>query len=211
MKKLFILLKILFFLLNLSIWADENIYKIMYVNAKGGLRKRTEPSLNGNIAGVLSNGQRLIIYTDNAIEDTIDGINDYWYRIRFDDNGFNANKDWVFGGYLSENLPSDVPIVLGRWDNIEWQREHFNINPDGFFSFGIKETGTGVWGTWEFNVGKITVKNARVGDDALHDPFYRTLGQVFDIKYTVISQNKLIFEFPNNKVLYVKRSNDLWQ
>jgi len=114
--------------------------KIMYVISKEGLRKRSDPSLNGNITGILLYGERIIIDRITKKNDTVDNIIDYWYGIRYE-------KDtWVFGGYLSELLPSDVPVFFGRWDNINRERETWEFKPNGDFMNALKESSIGVCG-----------------------------------------------------------------
>jgi len=56
--------------------------KIMYVISKEGLRIRSEPSINSDINGLLIYGQRIVIHEKSNVVDTINGLTDYWYRLR---------------------------------------------------------------------------------------------------------------------------------
>jgi len=90
--------------------SSQEFPKVMYVNSKEGLIQRKSPSLNGERIGVFLHGERIIVYEkgDNI---TIDGISNFWYRAHVY-NGWG----WVFGGYLSEELPIDVESILGTWN-----------------------------------------------------------------------------------------------
>ena len=81
--------------------------KIMYSNAKAGVRKRSEPSVNSVRIGVYLYGEKIQIIggTDKPV--TIDGVTDYWYKTKagFDFEGTYYEYSWVFGGFLSEKPP----------------------------------------------------------------------------------------------------------
>jgi len=211
-KKIYVFIMALILFPCFNVKAEENYFKIMYINSKEGLSKYSKPSINSDITGVLLNGQRIIINTKDSFEDNIDGKIDYWYRIRFDDNGYN-DKDYIFGGYLSENLPSELPIFLGRWDNIDDQREYFTFKPNYYYSNGMKETSLGLWGTWKLDENKITINKTFIGYDAEHSAisFYRNLDDAFEIKVIIIDSNNIILKLPQNRTINVKRSIDLWQ
>jgi hypothetical protein len=110
MKRKFLLFIVLNVLVVLSAYSQSNaLPKIMYVTSKEGLRMRSTPSINGKIVGTLQYGKRVIVKSKNGIGtgdviSTIDGIYDYWYQLE--------KGNWVFGGYLSEVLPPDVPMCL---------------------------------------------------------------------------------------------------
>jgi hypothetical protein len=86
--------------------------KVMHVNSPEGLRIRAEPSINSRIVGINSYGQCIVLDEKSDVAVTIDGITAYWYK-SFNYKGGNG---WVFGGYLSENLPPNVPIISGIWE-----------------------------------------------------------------------------------------------
>jgi hypothetical protein len=182
--------------------SEINFPKIMYVTAKEGLRKRSEPSLNGDVTGLLLYGERIIIYEKSDIITTIDNITDYWYRVWYQ---VNINE-WVFGGYISENLPSDLPIILGKWDNINNEREGINFTPNyGYFHSLRKETSNMIWGNWEINENIIKIFNLKTGQD-----FMGIINDPDNIQLQIINSNNIILTFSDNKVLELRRSNDLW-
>lgn len=86
-----------------SIGYTEISQKSMRVTASNGLRIRSEPSLEGDILGILSYGEEIIVNKKSVNIETIGGNKDYWYGIR------NRNG-WVFGGFLSEVFRSETEI-----------------------------------------------------------------------------------------------------
>jgi hypothetical protein len=123
MKRKYLLFIVLNIFVVLSAYSQSSgLPKIMYVTSKEGLRIRSVPSIKGEIVGTLLYGERVIVKGQNTsswplsgigpndIISTIDGIYDYWYQL--------GQGNWVFGGYLSEVLPPDAPIVLGVWENV---------------------------------------------------------------------------------------------
>jgi hypothetical protein len=168
--------------------------KIVYVNHEEGLRKRSGASVYSNVVGLLLHGERIIIYTRTNNIETIDGITDYWYSINY------ANDLWVFGGYLSEKLPSDLPIILGKWNNINSNNEIIEFKPSYDFSYGIKNTDNGAKGIWKLNENKI-ILNFLIIDIEIVD-------ETIEIELTVIDSDNIILKFPN-KTVELKRDNNI--
>jgi hypothetical protein len=99
-KRLFFLIFIIF---GQKISSQTNELPVnMYVTSKEGLNVRSTPSLNGNRIATLIFGQQVGVY-EKGPNETIDGITDYWYRIYF--SGISSDYGWVFGGYLSKEVP----------------------------------------------------------------------------------------------------------
>jgi len=65
--------------------------------------------------------------------DTINGITDYWYNCSGGIFGASTGRYWVFGGFLSESMPDDTPIVFGRWDTNHEERNIWLFAPEYFF------------------------------------------------------------------------------
>jgi len=158
MKALFFLVIIIF--ISIYIFPQEFEQNIMYVNSRSGLRVRSEPSINSSIIGVLQYGEFIIIsslsQTRSQNQVTIDGIKDYWYRIDFRiDN--NWQTGWIFGGYLSDRVPNDLPFFIGRWNTIDkeenfiWPPEFYYFDVKNNFYAGIEGSGAGIGGTWRLN------------------------------------------------------------
>jgi len=193
---------------------SEELPRIMFVNAPAGLRVRSEPSTTASIRRTLLYGERVIINKKSDNLQTIDGITDYWYRIS------TYEENWVFGGYLSENLPLDLPIILGLWDDINspFFRDYFRVgywfNPNYEFLFGIKETGHVVYGSWEINDDIIRIFNVRYHEGHIEVDYTEEF-----IQLRIIDNNNIVLTFlnheppafvDNNKTIELRRSPDIW-
>lgn len=148
--------KIFFLYLITILWNSVNIFsqelpKVMYVNSKEGLIQRKTPSLSGERIGVFLHGERIIVYEkENNI--TIDGISDFWYRVRV----FNG-WGWIFGGYLSEELPIDVEPILGMWNTDQGDRLYWDFRPDHKMNSGRKESDSMIYGDWYLSGNILTI------------------------------------------------------
>jgi len=144
------------------ILSGNNLFseQIMYVTAKEGLNKREEPSVYGKIIGKFIFGEMVSVQEQGA-RDTIDGITNYWYKIH---EKIRVNGElvspwdkycWVFGGYLSEELPLDAPIIIGRW---EYNNDDYMFFANGEYSFAIKGYLPGGGGNWSLNNNILNIK-----------------------------------------------------
>ena len=178
----------------------------MYVIFNEGIHKHSRPSSDSNRIGSLSYGARIIIYSRSDNTEIINGIEDYWYSTTFFE--FRGNKlydNWVFGGYISERIPFSVPIIFGRWENINFIDEFFEFDFfDNEFAHGIKETGMFVRGTWVLNNNIITI-NLTSGGEGIG-----IINEIVDLRLIVIHTNKIILIYPNNRIVELRRINDLW-
>lgn len=76
------------------------------------LNIRSEPSLKGNIIGIIRKGDEVTLYGNMGIKEKIDNIESYWYKIKFDDK----IEGWIFGGYVKiffENIDLDKEDKAG--------------------------------------------------------------------------------------------------
>lgn len=64
------------------------------------LNLRDGPGLGGKVIGSATDGSPVTILSRAETTDDIDGITDYWYRIRCE-----SAEGWCFGGYLSRKIP----------------------------------------------------------------------------------------------------------
>ena len=82
--------------------------KTMYVNAKAGLRMRSEPSVDSIKIGNYSYGEQIQVLERSNTPITIDGITDYWYKTKVDITfeGKSYKHSWVFGGFLTGSAPA---------------------------------------------------------------------------------------------------------
>lgn len=74
----------------------------LYVIPANGLNLRSEPNTTSERITLLSQNTELTVLERSEIEEVIDELHDYWYKV---DNGEEVG--WVFGGYLAK-----YPIVI---------------------------------------------------------------------------------------------------
>ena len=174
---------------------------IMYVNARAGLRVRSEPNINSMILGTFQYGRIVIAIERSYNSATINGISNYWYRLWYW-TGRENKIGWIFGGYLSEELPEDIPVVIGIWDDINNPRQYYRYNIDNNYSEGYKGTGIGMFGTWQLNGNVIQ----------LH--FNRAMGDIELDEYTnlrIIDRNNIEISYENEiRRLRRNRSGEGW-
>jgi hypothetical protein len=142
---------------------------------------------------------------------TINGITDYWYSEIY---SLDRSDRWVFGGYLSEELPNDLPFFVGMWDSTEEIEKKgtsrlfvsFHPYPDNSFAMGIKETGNAGFGKWrikETNRNIITFEITYEWDD------FET-GEAKSItvykKITIIDKDNILLEEPDEKPTRLRRN-----
>jgi hypothetical protein len=136
----------------------------MFVTATAGLNIRSEPSTGSNVVKALRYGEFVQVDGRSGEPVTIGGITDYWYNMAQPGvrDGF-----WVFGGYLSEELPEDLPVVIGRWISmaviesnnpnlVGWSIE---FESAGHFRYGVEGTDMGVSGSWSMDGDRILVED----------------------------------------------------
>lgn len=77
--------------------SEPSINSTFYVIPANGINLRSEPSINGEKKSLLSQNTKLIVLERSHNIETIDGLENYWYKVE------TMNElGWVFGGYLSE-------------------------------------------------------------------------------------------------------------
>jgi len=64
------------------------------INSRDGLRIRKDPSTDADNIITLKNGEDVQVLEKNN-EDTIDGHNDFWYKVKTNDY-----EGYMFGAYL---------------------------------------------------------------------------------------------------------------
>jgi len=174
----------------------------MFVTATGGLTIRSEGSVEGERLGLLSFRDKVTVYAKSKTAETISDVTGFWYSIS------DKNDTWVFGGYLSEKIPSyDYnTLIIGNWDM------HYNhTGPERFFIqfnanksvlIGVRESGHGFFGAWEIT-GNIITARATGGmdyDNPDHVVINYTIAEVID-------QNRMIFKLSNGDTVPLTRSN----
>ena len=190
-----------------SIFSQSSDFpKIMYVNATEGLRGRAEPSIDSIRIGVFLHGSRIQVLERSRIPVTIDGITDYWYKVNRDFvlGSTYYRYSWVFGGYLSEKLPLDVPVILGKWDVLSSSYRYYFFSNHNYAE-GYPETEGDFSGTWSLNGDIITLMRSRVilGEEPSE---YETLY----VQLIIIDHDTINLKFQGNKIVSLKRSSDNW-
>ena len=190
--KIIVFLLLLIIIFNLSSQSSEDS-KIMYVTSKEGLRQRMEPSINSESIGVFLFGERIIVYERGPME-TINGITNYWYRSHTAHSSTNNIHSWcwVFGGYLSNELPEDAVVILGRWDDINDNRWVYEFDPNNGYMRGINNSGMLERGKWVLDGNTITITFAP--DD------------IEIVILTVLDRNNILLDFPDRQVI-LRRNN----
>jgi hypothetical protein len=142
---------------------------------------------------------------------TINGITDYWYSEIY---YLDRSDRWVFGGYLSEELPNDLPFFVGMWDSTEEIEKKgtsrlfvsFHPYPDNSFSLGIKETGNARSGKWiikETNRNIITFEITYKWDDFETGETKIWTGYN---KITIIDKDNILYEDPYEGLIRLRRN-----
>jgi hypothetical protein len=170
--------------------------KLMYVTSREGVRERDESSLKGNILRTLLYGEAVQVFFRQANPVTIDDITDYWYST----TSSTVNlRQWIFGGYLSDELPNDLPVIIGRWDDINNERQYYSFHPNHNYAEGYKETGMGLFGTWRINGNIITIHLEQAGEEDV-------LNETHNIRLNTIDRNNIVLIFPNNETVKLRRN-----
>jgi hypothetical protein len=115
------LIGFLFFCSVMALFSQTQEFpKTMYVTATSGLRQRLTPSTTGKVVGTFLYCEPIMVREKSKNTVTIDGITGYWYKVDCDIifEGKYVEYSYVFGGYVSDKLPSDAPVTKfeGYWE-----------------------------------------------------------------------------------------------
>jgi hypothetical protein len=166
---------------SLEIQINESINKTMYINASGGLRVRSLPSIDGERIGLLNYSTEISITREVNKNLIINGIEGKWVYIKADNI-----EGWVFSGYLSDRIELDqkkyevklqgifvgmnstqVCSILNNPSKIEYENyENTNLRYEYWYYDGIKLS---IWDNVVIVVELISEKYAtyrgiRIGD-----------------------------------------------
>ena len=175
---------------------------IMYINSKEGLNLRNEPSLQSEKIKLLTYGLRVVVNKKHNIN-TIDGITNNWYNI-----SGHFGSGYVFGGFLSEKLPVDVPPILGRWNSDAGDYWSWWFAPPDIVSAGFKGTDRGWYGKWELTNDILTITES---NEFEHNEYGEELWTKTTIyKIEIIDVDNMILQYENGKQEKLTRSNELF-
>lgn len=130
---------------------NMNLPATRYVNADGGLKIRTTPSVEGSIVTVVPYGATVSVIEIDEKEIEISNRKGSWSKIEWNDK-----KGWVFGGFLSNEIILTAPNSLGM---IKTKGAIFSIPNDieNRFALELYPGGTfnGYCGSGHYGGGKI--------------------------------------------------------
>jgi hypothetical protein len=194
----------------------SNFPKCMYVNSKEGLRVHSEPSINSNRIGSYIYGQRVIIHEKSDMPVTIDSITNYWIKVggsfytgggSFSYEGKTYYNGWVFGGYLSEQLPEDAPIVIGYWDNENDNNKCWIFTANNRYIEGVKGS-SGRVGAWSLKNNILAIFT----EPDVEEDFGELEVEITVIELIINSQNNILLNYQNGEIIKLLRNDKdvLW-
>ena len=190
-------IKIFVFLLcSVSIYSQEFPY-VGYIISKDGLNQREAPSATSNRIGTLLYGSRVIVLERNSNVETIDGIKDYWYKCSY------GGTFWLFGGYLSKEVPDDIGPIIGYWNTNRGERYYWNFQSDNIARSGRKETDVGWVGTWMLLGNKLTIETRPT-------EFSTGENQIIEITVTIINRDRMFFQFTDGNGEFLDRNKNIF-
>jgi hypothetical protein len=193
----------------------HDLRSVMYVNLRSGIKGYAEPSENSSVIRTLLHGQRIVIDERTEQLYTIDGITNYWYRTNFWDEARAwsfADRFWLFGAYLSENLPIDVYTFLGKWhyrdDAVsEWDCEfitHYNFYTDGSYRRDGRMHILNI-GTWIIDGNIITIQSHSHGGFEWNEEY-----EILNLQILIIDSNNINLLWFDGNISELVRCNTAW-
>jgi hypothetical protein len=211
-----IYINILFFLFLPFFLYSQDFPSVRYVNSRNGLNQREAPSSSSRKIGTLLYGFRVIAYERSNKTETIDGITDYWYNCQY------GGSFWLFGGYLSENIPDNVEPILGYWNTDKGDRHYWSFQPDRIARHGIKETSRFWVGTWtlseyngelpvrlSFATGNIYKLTIITSPTEFISDFNSGESQTFVYYVHIINKNRIYLQYENGNGEFLDRNNGI--
>jgi hypothetical protein len=192
------------FFISITNIFSQDFPKVMYVNAIDGLHQWSFPQLSSEKTGTsLLYGERIVVY-ERSDYVTIDGITDYWYKTDRRIEGSNTGSfSWVFGGYLSDEMPINVEYVLGYWNTDMDNRNFWLFTPYNRFSSARKGgTDIGFFGNWTLSGNILTL-------DVIPVETMSYTAEKIIIEITVIDKDNILFTYEDNTIERLSRSNNL--
>ena len=185
----------------INVYPGFELPKKMYVNSFDGLRGRAEPSTASGVVKTFLHGHRLVVQERSETPVTIDGITGRWCKLS---EPYNA---WVFGGYLSDSLPSDAPAILDLWGEISermtFERTLIRFTPDGEYGVASTETSGHEFGKWKLNGNRLTLIQESDRHKVLDTPVVKEVTVFF------LNENEINLVFPDTMEITFERSNYL--
>jgi len=200
---------ILLFICPILVFSQE-FPSVRYIISKDGLNKKEYPSNESKNLGSLFYGSRVIIYEKSNNIDTINGIKDYWYKCSY------GGSFWVFGAYLSKEIPEDTEPVVGYWNTDSGEKYYWNFKPDNTVSFGTKETDVGWIGTWTLSeyIGeppfRLSFAEKKIYNLLIVNKFTKGESQAIKIILHIINRNRIYFQYENGNGEFLDLNNNIY-
>jgi len=102
--------------------ANYDIKRRLFVTNINGLEERVSPSVDSRVLRKYLYCEMIYVHDKSEEPVTIDGVTGYWYKMNDLNSPYTDTSEniysYVFGGYLSEELPKDAPrtILNGYWN-----------------------------------------------------------------------------------------------
>jgi hypothetical protein len=170
-------------------YEDDISTKIKYVNSPKGLNLRSAADINSDKIMTVPNKSvvKIVDIDKNLI--IIDDIQNNWYFINY-----NGTTGWLFGGYLSDNLPLDLPVIIGTWININHSGIQFRFNSD--YTYELFEVNGFYGGNWRLSNNMLTLEeNYREGSDGGGLKMVEKDTEYYNISITIIDRDNITFNF----------------
>jgi hypothetical protein len=109
------------------------VEKRFLVSSRVGLKIREIPSKDSAIVNILPYGTFVKVIERTNNKEIVEGINDYWYKIEYNDQ-----KAWIFGGYLTEGNKSHP--IAGKWKSKHDNKQIWVFDFNNSFLAGYENT-----------------------------------------------------------------------
>lgn len=96
-----------------------------WVTANPSLRVRDSAGTEGNKLGLIPFGEKVTLLEESGDALTIAGATGRWSRVKW-----NELKGWVFGGFLSKELPLEK-LLVGEWEGKRYENDEITKDMDG--------------------------------------------------------------------------------
>jgi uncharacterized protein YgiM (DUF1202 family) len=171
-------------------YEDDISPKIKYVNSPEGLNLRSSANIKSDKITTIPNRSVVEIIDIDKNLIVIDDIQNNWYFVNY-----NGITGWIFGGYLTDVLPFEVPVIVGKWKNVNDSDIRFIFESDYTYQmFGA----VGVdGGTWSLIGNVLNLEGdwlAGDGDNFITD---KTEIEYFNLSVSIIDKDNIILNLQN--------------
>lgn len=160
-----------------------------WVKANPSLRVRDSAGTEGTKLGLIPYGEKVTLIEESGEEQTIFGTTGKWSRVKW-----NELDGWVFGGFLSKELPLEK-LLVGEWEGNRYDNDDITKDVDGniaIVKLNLKANGTLNYELTGFYYSKRT-GTWKIIDNKLLETSYNETSDKKPLLYTIVSltDNKL--------------------